>query len=472
MIAFLSSLIAWGQEFTKTYPMIALPLTAWILGMGTYALRHVPAAVAKFFKNQLTTSMTFDTSYNVGHQGTFEELMTWFGENKYAGLSRTIRIYFRWVGEDGVKQWQRMPVAGMSESNQLAVWEGLPILISCTRQGGENSLLTESAPYVVTIIRLGRNRESLMRMIHTFRVRASAEKPIRRKLVGTDWLLQGSLRHRSAATVVTNDNIVDQIVDAIRAFDENEAWYNENGIPYKLCICLYGPPGTGKNSIIRAVASTMQRGIDSVALNSVSDMQLAASLVSTAGSKAFILFDDFDNAKFQARNAGLRTDASPEAIRQAVKAVEASAMDTPAGVPMTKEQAEQIEEAKKGVSRHGLLSVLDGEDTPHGRVFFMTTNTMDHIDAAITRPGRIDLRFEVAPLNSDSVRRYLLHRFGDGKAHMLDGLEFADIAGSELESLYKQQPYNLTKLLASIPRKGTAVRVSSEENTELESAPL
>lgn len=444
MIGWINELAAQFSTFVKANPVIGGPLMLWALAVGTFALKSTPLKLWNFIKAQSTTTLIFDTSYNVGHQGTFEELMTWFSGNKYANLSRVIRIYFRWVGEDGIRPWQRMPVSGMSTESQLVFWERRPCLIRCERLGGDSALLTESAPYVVTITRLGRDRGSLVRLIETFRQRANEEKPIRRKLVGTDWMLQGAIRHRAASTVVTNDNTVEKIVELIRDFEASESWYMENGIPYKLCICLHGPPGTGKNSIVRAVASTLQRGIDSVALNSTTDLHLSTALVSAAGTKAFILFDDFDNVKFHARNEQLREGYNPVAPKLEEAPV--------AGGNITMaEQPKREEETKLGVTRQGLLMILDGEDTPHGRVFFMTTNDMSNLDSAITRPGRIDHRFLVGLLNHDSVRRYILYRYGEVMAPMLNGIRFREIAGSELESLYKQHPRSLPDLLKVLP---------------------
>jgi chaperone BCS1 len=43
------------------------------------------------------------------------------------------------------------------------------------------------------------------------------------------------------------------------------------------------------------------------------------------------------------------------------------------------------------VSKAALLNALDGITTPDGRIFIMTTNYPERLDAALMRPGRADV---------------------------------------------------------------------------------
>src|SRR4029077_13790047 len=51
---------------------------------------------------------------------------------------------------------------------------------------------------------------------------------------------------------------------------------------------------------------------------------------------------------------------------------------------------------KMGVTLGGLLNVLDGLQSPLGALFFLTTNHINKLDAALLRPGRIDVRLEIS----------------------------------------------------------------------------
>lgn len=47
------------------------------------------------------------------------------------------------------------------------------------------------------------------------------------------------------------------------------------------------------------------------------------------------------------------------------------------------------------VTLSGLLNAIDGVAAQEGRVLFMTTNYLDRLDAALIRPGRVDVQFHL-----------------------------------------------------------------------------
>ncbi|KAH6703028.1 hypothetical protein BKA61DRAFT_438083, partial [Leptodontidium sp. MPI-SDFR-AT-0119] len=53
------------------------------------------------------------------------------------------------------------------------------------------------------------------------------------------------------------------------------------------------------------------------------------------------------------------------------------------------------------VSLSALLNVLDGVGSQEGRVLIMTTNHTDRLDAALIRPGRVDMKLELGYTNQD-----------------------------------------------------------------------
>lgn len=65
---------------------------------------------------------------------------------------------------------------------------------------------------------------------------------------------------------------------------------------------------------------------------------------------------------------------------------------------------------RSAVTLSGLLNVLDGIGSEEGKLFFATTNYIDHLDAAFLRPGRIDMRVEYK-LSSQKQAAALFRRF-------------------------------------------------------------
>jgi SpoVK/Ycf46/Vps4 family AAA+-type ATPase len=63
---------------------------------------------------------------------------------------------------------------------------------------------------------------------------------------------------------------------------------------------------------------------------------------------------------------------------------------------MTKEEWEKSENEKNkrsSITLSGLLNVIDGVFSSHGRILIMTTNHPEILDSALIRPGRIDCKF-------------------------------------------------------------------------------
>ena len=73
---------------------------------------------------------------------------------------------------------------------------------------------------------------------------------------------------------------------------------------------------------------------------------------------------------------------------------------------MTREEWEKIEQEKNKrstITLSGLLNVIDGLFSAHGRILIMTTNHPEILDAALIRPGRIDCKFLFDDCNIEQI---------------------------------------------------------------------
>merc|ERR1739848_446420 len=52
----------------------------------------------------------------------------------------------------------------------------------------------------------------------------------------------------------------------------------------------------------------------------------------------------------------------------------------------------------------GLLNGLDGIGNPEGQIFVLTTNHLEHLDPALIRCGRVDMKFEFGYANDYQLR--------------------------------------------------------------------
>jgi chaperone BCS1 len=70
-----------------------------------------------------------------------------------------------------------------------------------------------------------------------------------------------------------------------------------------------------------------------------------------------------------------------------------------------------------GVTLSGLLNELDGMQSPSGVMFFMTTNHIEKLDAALLRPGRTDVKEFFGPATEQQKLRLYRKFFPeDGEA--------------------------------------------------------
>jgi ATP-dependent Zn protease len=180
------------------------------------------------------------------------------------------------------------------------------------------------------------------------------------------------------SSVVTNNYVVEQVVDRVKEFMANEAEYVRLGTNYKLAILLHGPPGTGKSKAVSAIAAYLNRNI-------VLTEPSIITRYRTSSPENMYVIEELDTY-FSKREEDEQHDDSEQDDKK------------------TTDTAEK----KFGNRMLGeFLCKLDGIATPHGLVVIMTTNHIERLDHALIRPGRMDMIIEVSPPTADTVRRYL-----------------------------------------------------------------
>ncbi|KAJ7489380.1 P-loop containing nucleoside triphosphate hydrolase protein [Mycena latifolia] len=212
-----------------------------------------------------------------------------------------------------------------------------------------------------------------------------------------NWRHVACREKRSMQSIILDPGVKDILVDDARDFLLSKDWYAERGIPFRRGYLLYGAPGSGKTSFIHSVAGELGLDVYVLSLSRIGlDDAALGELVNALPERCIALMEDIDAAF----TSGLNRDAAAAPL----DAQDAAGKPPPAGAPPGPAAT------TSRLSLSGLLNALDGVGAQEGRILFATTNKYAALDAALCRPGRMDLHIEFR-LASKFQARQLFSRF-------------------------------------------------------------
>ena len=201
-----------------------------------------------------------------------------------------------------------------------------------------------------------------------------------------EWVSSPSNNYRKLDTIILKNNLKNKIKDDIQLFLNSEEWYQHRDIPYSRGYLFHGHPGTGKTSMIKGLSLFSKRHIHYLMLNEVyNDSELLELVKSINFKETILVIEDID--------AMLNVVKSREADK---KTYQDYLEEKEKNKKMTVDEWDKLElqkNKKQSVTLSGLLNVIDGLFSSHGRILIMTTNHPEVLDSALIRPGRIDCKF-------------------------------------------------------------------------------
>lgn len=212
---------------------------------------------------------------------------------------------------------------------------------------------------------------------------ASDEVPVYTYAYG--WMKVKDARSRTLESVVLPGDLKENLVGDLERFFGQRERYERLGVPYRRGYLLEGPPGSGKSSIVRALATKFRRPLYTMPLRSLGSDSNLASAMNDVPSGSIVLFEDVDAS----------------------------------GVSRDEEQ--------KGVTFSGLLNALDGVASQESIVYIFTTNKPETLDAALTRPGRIDRVFHVGSAAPEQAEALFTRFFPDSDLAPAFAKAFSDL---------------------------------------------
>lgn len=223
-----------------------------------------------------------------------------------------------------------------------------------------------------------------------------------------------SMKKRSMETVFIDENIKKDIMDSLDAFVCNREWYDDNFIPYHYGILLHGPAGTGKSTLIRAIITEYYKKYTKAGytieppnyLSSPSDLlHLDESGYSEIWAPRIVIIEDIDATVLKKRIPDEDEEKSSE------------------NMPNEYMQQLQLHNQRRlyydSISLSEILNKMDGVANVENVIYIFTTNHIEQLDTALTRPGRIDKIVEIKMPRREDYDAFIFYHF---KKHIPDNI--------------------------------------------------
>jgi ATP-dependent 26S proteasome regulatory subunit len=168
-----------------------------------------------------------------------------------------------------------------------------------------------------------------------------------------------------------------QLVEDLKNWYTRRDWYQARGIPWRIGTLLHGPGGTGKSSLSKAIAEVLGLPLYQFYLNTLTDREFVNKW-DELRPPCVVALEDFDTVFHGRESATIHKSLSFECV----------------------------------------LNQISGISSVNGIMLIVTTNHLNHIDAALgqldangrpTRPGRIDRVIHMG--NTDYEQRHAIARY-------------------------------------------------------------
>lgn len=214
---------------------------------------------------------------------------------------------------------------------------------------------------------------------------------------------------KTYSNVYLPSQLIGGIKKDIKKFRSNEAFYDDNGIPYKRGYLFYGPPGTGKTSTVYAIAR--ENNMNLYKLDLLSDVKARRQgitlkiITQKIPPGSVVLIEEVDTQVYNDRVRSNKTDKKDQQEPDGNDQQEPEKTNTLKKEQPKKEQpTEEHEKTINKLPMSELMEVLDGYDTLHGCIVILTTNHKEYLDAALIRPGRVDMHYHFGNLESVDIK--------------------------------------------------------------------
>jgi mitochondrial chaperone BCS1 len=248
------------------------------------------------------------------------------------------------------------------------------------------------------------------------------------------WRWTDSRHKRPMSSIVLNPGVKEMLLNDTKDFLRSEKWYADRGIPFRRGYLLHGVPGSGKSSLIHAIAGELALDIYVVSLSAswINDSTLT-TLMGRVPARCIVLLEDLDAAFTRSTSRDDGATGSPDKDKDKEQGPQENPSSSSSSSRRRKDQLSDV----NTLSLSGLLNALDGVAAAEGRLLFATTNHLERLDPALSRPGRMDVWIEFRNASKWQAEN-LFRNFFPSSAGVDDGEEVdeavldAELAGVEI----------------------------------------
>lgn len=374
------------------YGAIVLMLTGGVMAL----CRKVPLQLWRFLLLRFT--IVVDVSND---DPLFAWISLWLAEHPYSQKARSLTAtserddYGRIAtsnNSDEMPQVLLTPAPGNHFLRYKRRWVWLSRERKEATPSKDDSLMSIWKREVFRLRILGRSQEDAKSLLEEARLVALNRRHRKIEVYAASydyWQRIDERNPRPLSSVFLPSGVVENVLEDLTKFFENQTWYIEHGIPWRRGHMYQGAPRSGKTSLICALAGHFRSNLHILNLGGpyLTDDSLM-TLLSKVPSRSFVLLEDIDAA-----------------FNQRVKS----------------------DETRNKLTFSGLLNALDGAGSKDGVVVFMTTNHVEKLDPALVGAGRADLVIEFKNASAEQANRMFCAFFPEA--------EGADGFGDKVEEL-------------------------------------
>jgi len=371
-------------------------IIAGVMGSATYICRTIPNRLYLTFIKHTTTTMVLNNTTE-----SYYRLLKFLRDEGLSDRSRYINISNgRWgYEEEDLKQ--------IGYGSQFFFYRKIPLRITLEKEKSDSDRPKE----FLKITKFGRSHNLFNEMLEEMKeATKNKDNTSFYKCTKQNKEYVTSQPSRSLESIILPKEKKDFLIKALDNFIAKEEWYIQNGIPYQLGIFLYGPPGTGKTTLIKGIATYLDKDICFV------DNILDFSHAALRYNDCVITVEEIDTLGITKRS-GLEGDEDSKPL--VAQSLSSSEKESPKLTTTSKSSGKKEDEEDSLEKVYGklalgkILNSLDGVISNHGRIMIITSNKADDLDPALMRPGRIDLKLEIGFLDIETFKETINKFFPD-----------------------------------------------------------